>query len=73
MGEARHDYMGFTHHPREQGTVFVSGHPQGGGLPNPMGLLVSRDGGRSWRPLALRGRADFHAMTIRADGETLYG
>jgi photosystem II stability/assembly factor-like uncharacterized protein len=65
--------MGFTVHPREQGVVFVSGHPQGGGLPNPMGLLVSRDGGRTWQPLALRGQADFHAMTISADGSTLYG
>jgi len=73
VGEARHDYMGFTHHPREQGTVFVSGHPQGGSLPNPMGLLVSRDGGRTWQPLALRGQVDFHAMTISADGGTLYG
>lgn len=73
VGEARHDYMGFTHHPQTQGTVFVSGHPQGGTLPNPMGLLVSRDGGRTWRPLALQGQADFHAMTIGADGETLYG
>lgn len=73
VGEARHDYMGFTHHPREQGTVFVSGHPQIGELPNPMGLLVSRDGGRTWRPLALRGQVDFHAMTMSADGETLYG
>lgn len=73
VGEARHDYMGFTHHPLEQGTVFVSGHPQGGALPNPMGLLVSRDGGRTWRPLALRGQVDFHAMTISADGGTLYG
>ncbi|MGH7408794.1 MAG: F510_1955 family glycosylhydrolase, partial [Candidatus Methylomirabilales bacterium] len=73
VGEARHDYMGFTHHPREQGTVFVSGHPQGGALPNPMGLLVSRTGGRTWQPLALRGQVDFHAMTISADGGILYG
>lgn len=73
VGEVRHDYMGFTHHPQTQGTVYVSGHPQGGGLPNPMGLLVSRDGGRTWQPLALRGQADFHAMTISADGGTLYG
>lgn len=73
VGEARHDYMGFTHHPQTQGTVFVSGHPQGEGLPNPMGVLVSRDGGRTWRPLALQGQVDFHAMTISADGETLYG
>jgi len=73
VGEARHDYMGFTHHPQTQGTVFVSGHPQGGALPNPMGLLVSRDGGRTWQPLALRGQVDFHAMTISADGGTLFG
>jgi hypothetical protein len=38
-----------------------------------MGLLVSRDGGRTWQPLALRGQVDFHAMTISADGGTLYG
>ncbi|HEV8661985.1 MAG TPA: hypothetical protein VGT06_02400 [Candidatus Methylomirabilis sp.] len=73
VGEARHDYMGFTHHPRTEGTVFVSGHPHGGSLPNPMGVLISLDGGQTWRPLALQGQVDFHAMTISADGETLYG
>ena len=72
------DLMGFTAHPREPGLVFASGHPdletyrkQKVGM---LGVLVSRDGGRTWRSVALAGRADFHALAYTPrDGGQLYG
>jgi hypothetical protein len=74
VGEGRSDLMGFTVHLSERGVMYVSGHPaHSSHLPNPIGVMVSRDGGQSWQPLALTGKADFHAMTISADGQTLYG
>ncbi|MGH7326587.1 MAG: hypothetical protein ACREJ9_18350 [Candidatus Rokuibacteriota bacterium] len=39
-----------------------------------LGLLVSRDGGRSWQSVPLGGEADFHALTLSPrDGGQLYG
>ena len=74
VGEGRSDLMGFTVHPSERGVMYVSGHPDHSShLPNPIGVMVSRDGGQSWQPLALAGKVDLHAMTIAADGKTLYG
>lgn len=74
VGEGRSDLMGFTLHPSERGVMYVSGHPdRSSHLPNPIGVMVSRDGGQSWQPLALAGKVDLHAMTISADGQTLYG
>ena len=74
VGDGRSDLMGFTHHPSERGVMYVSGHPDlSSRLPNPIGVMVSRDGGQSWQPLALAGKVDLHAMTIGADGKTLYG
>ncbi|MEX2501099.1 MAG: hypothetical protein WD336_01875, partial [Trueperaceae bacterium] len=35
---------------------------------NPLGLVVSEDGGRTWEARALAGRSDFHAMTTTPDG-----
>lgn len=67
------DYMGFTAHPTDAGILFASGHPTGGGN---MGVLVSRDGGRTWEQVAggAAANADFHAMDIsRADPNVLYG
>src|SRR3970282_1742342 len=74
VGEGRSDLMGFTVHPSKRGVMYVSGHPNlSSHLPNPIGVMVSRDGGQSWQPLALAGKVDLHAMTIGADGKTLYG
>jgi photosystem II stability/assembly factor-like uncharacterized protein len=75
VGDDRSDFMGFTVHPMVPGLMVASGHPaEGSQAPNPRGLMVSRDGGRTWRPLTLEGIADFHALTLsRADGDTLYG
>jgi photosystem II stability/assembly factor-like uncharacterized protein len=36
-----------------------------------VGLIDSRDGGRTWQPVSLLGEADFHVL--RAAGERVYG
>jgi len=74
VGEDRSDFMGFTLDPTNSAVMYASGHPSGSAhRPNPMGVIVSRDGGQSWQPLALEGAADMHAMALSADGMTLYG
>lgn len=75
VGDDRSDLMGFTVHPMVPGLVVASGHPaEGSHSPNPRGVIVSRDGGRTWRSVSLEGVADFHTLALsRADGDTLYG
>ncbi len=78
VGTHRFDLMGFTAHPTDMNVVFASGHPDAPtyrqeGVGN-LGVLVSTDGGRSWRSVALKGRADFHALTYSPHaGGQLYG
>ena len=72
------DLMGFTPHPTEAGLVFASGHPDLATYREQkignLGLLVSRDGGRTWRSVALQGDADFHALAYHpGNGGELYG
>jgi hypothetical protein len=56
------DLMGFTAGP--EGTFYASGHPgQGSDLPNPLGLIRSGDGGKTWDQLSRQGESDFHALT----------
>lgn len=74
VGEDRSDFMGFTLDPTKSAVTYASGHPSPfSARPNPVGVIVSRDGGQSWQPLALEGAADLHAMTVSADGMTLHG
>ena len=78
VGEHRFDLMGFTAHPSVPGLVWASGHPdlpryRREGVGN-LGLLESRDGGATWRSVALHGKADFHALAWSPhDGGHLYG
>jgi photosystem II stability/assembly factor-like uncharacterized protein len=78
IGEQRFDLMGFTAHPSDPNVVWASGHPDTAtyrreGVAN-LGLLASRDGGRTWQSVALRGQVDFHALAWSPrDGGTLYG
>lgn len=45
--------------------LLASGHPAGGGdLPAALGLIRSRDGGRSWSSVSELGTADFHAIEL---------
>ena len=72
VGASRFDFMGFTVPPANLGMLYASGHPdlvtyRNEGHGN-LGLLVSRDGGRTWESVALKGQADFHALTYGPDG-----
>ena len=54
------------------GTLLASGHPgRGLDLPDPIGLISSSDGGRTWSPSSLTGDVDFHLL--EASGETVIG
>lgn len=69
VGTSRQDTMGFTvAGPRE---FLGSGHPDNPDQPPLLGLIRSRDGGRSWESVSLSGEADFHVL--RAAGRRVYG
>lgn len=58
--------MGFS--AAAPGKFYASGHPgQGSDMPNPVGLIKSTDGGKSWTTLSREGESDFHALTT-SDG-----
>jgi prolipoprotein diacylglyceryl transferase len=64
------DTMGFTVVGPDR--FLGSGHPDGReNLPPFLGLIESTDAGRTWRPIALQGEADFHVL--EAAGEHVYG
>jgi hypothetical protein len=74
VGSSRQDTMGFT--VAGANRFLGSGHPdiheaRAKGLPSRLGLIESTDAGRSWTPISLLGRADFHVL--RAVGKQLYG
>jgi len=78
VGSHRFDLMGFTAHPNEANVIYASGHPdlatyRQDGIGN-LGLLVSRDGGRTWQSVAFKGEADFHTLAYSPrNGGMLYG
>ncbi|HOB79038.1 MAG TPA: exo-alpha-sialidase, partial [Ornithinibacter sp.] len=64
------DLMGFT--VAGPGHYFASGHPgTATDLPQPVGLIESRDGGTTWTVLSRGGGSDFHALTTA--GSTVVG
>jgi hypothetical protein len=64
------DTMGFTVVGPDR--FLGSGHPDGrDGLPPFLGLLESRDAGKTWKPLSLQGDVDFHVL--EASGRRIYG
>lgn len=64
------DLMGFAVAGADH--YLASGHPGlRVDLPNPVGLLESTDGGRTWEPVSRQGRSDFHALTVLGDGGAL--
>jgi mono/diheme cytochrome c family protein len=73
ISESRDDLMSLAAHPTDAAVLYASGHPPGGGN---LGLVRSKDGGRSWQqlsPVAKR-PVDFHALTVSpADPNVLYG
>ncbi|MCW2612692.1 MAG: BNR/Asp-box repeat domain protein [Cryptosporangiaceae bacterium] len=61
------DLMGFT--VAGPNHFYASGHPHEDiGLPDPAGLIESRDGGHEWTPLSRQGQSDFHALATSARG-----
>jgi hypothetical protein len=64
------DTMGFT--VIGPGHFLGSGHPGSAENDPPfLGLIESRNAGRKWRPISLRGDVDFHVL--EAQGESVYG
>lgn len=72
IGSSRQDLMGFG--VAGPGDYVASGHPAGaqaGAAVRHLGLIRSRDGGRTWRTVSLNGQADLHIL--RARGPVVYG
>ncbi len=66
VGSSQDDFMGFA--GDATATLVASGHPgPGSTLPNPLGLLTSDDGGKSWQSISLVGQIDFHGLAIRGN------
>ena len=66
----RHDYMGFA---ASKNYFFSSGHPApGSGLVNPLGLIRSKDGGKTWEKLGLERESDFHLMAASYGTDAIY-
>jgi hypothetical protein len=64
------DTMGFTVMGRDH--FLGSGHPDlREHLPSFLGLIESRDAGKTWKPVSLLGKQDFHVL--EATGERVYG
>ncbi len=56
------DIMGLAF---SDGTFYASGHPGPlQNLPDPVGVLVSNDFGKTWEPLSLTGEVDFHLLEV---------
>jgi photosystem II stability/assembly factor-like uncharacterized protein len=69
----RHDLMGFTF--LNEGTMISSGHPaESSTLKNPLGVVISKDHGETWEPIALHGMVDFHVFEVnKGDSSVMYG
>ncbi len=69
MSPENFDIMGLTVFGQQ---LFASGHPgPGSKLPQPVGLLVSNDRGKSWKKMGLQGEVDFHLL--ESAGAEMYG
>jgi photosystem II stability/assembly factor-like uncharacterized protein len=69
IGKDPFDVMGLD---ADGTTLFASGHPSPGSkLPNPLGLMRSIDGGKTWKSISLLGEVDFHSLEV--SGNQIYG
>ena len=61
VGDSRDDFMGFT--VTGEKTFIASGHgAQGSDRPGNVGLIETKDAGRTWTSRSLSGEADFHSL-----------
>jgi hypothetical protein len=64
VGDRYQDTMGFTIAGPDH--FLGSGHPDlRDDLPPLLGLIESRDAGKTWTPISLLGKVDFHALRVR--------
>jgi hypothetical protein len=71
VGSGDDDLMGLTGVPGSS-RLISSGHPgESSSMPNPLGLISSKDGGRTWAAKSLAGQVDFHALAT--DGDLIAG
>ncbi|MFM1797029.1 MAG: hypothetical protein RL733_810 [Actinomycetota bacterium] len=69
IGKDPFDVMGLD---ADGTSLFASGHPSKvSKLPNPLGLLRSTDGGKTWKSISLLGQVDFHSLEV--SGNQIYG
>jgi len=69
MGPENFDIMGLAVLGNQ---LYASGHPgPKSKLPEPVGLVVSSDSGKSWKKLGLQGEVDFHLLETA--GTDMYG
>ncbi len=69
MGPENFDIMGLAVFGKR---LYASGHPGlGSKLPQPVGLLLSADSGKSWRKMGLQGEVDFHLL--ESASKDMYG
>ncbi|MFC4767007.1 F510_1955 family glycosylhydrolase [Effusibacillus consociatus] len=67
---AKHDYMGFS---MIDDGFYSSGHPAPGTkLKEPLGIVKSKDEGKTIETLDLAGETDFHGMTASYKSHTIY-
>ncbi|MGG5253436.1 F510_1955 family glycosylhydrolase [Neobacillus sp. SM06] len=73
VGSMDADLMGFN--MRSDGTMLTSGHPGNKtNLPNPIGVLMSKDNGLNWDKVEYVGKIDFHVLTsYHHDPKVIYG
>jgi hypothetical protein len=70
FGSSRQDIMGFSVVSSDR--FIGSGHPDPSqNLPPNLGLIESRDAGRTWKNVSLLGEADFHVL--ESAGSRIYG
>ncbi len=70
VSEHSQDIMGFS--LIDEDRFIGSGHPAPDqDLPPHLGLIESRDGGKTWKSVSLLGEADFHAL--ESAGKKVYG
>lgn len=65
-----HDYKGLA---ATRDGIYGSGHSApDAAVPGPLGLIKSRDDGKTWRPLGLAGESDFHTLAASHATNAIY-